>query len=763
MTDRSAENPANTAEIIRRFGFGLEQIGLWALSYPRFAGAVILLVTVAALSMLPSLKFDGNTANLLRSDRAGFTEFEDFQAAFPAAASSVTLHIQRQNGKLLSKTGLDELAELQLEISFLDGVDEVVSPFSLRHFDPVTKQFVTVLPEAFEDDADVSRQIQRGLDLLPELGAMVSIEGDAALMVIALTDGEALTDVELNAFFDELNAVVHASNFTILKAGLGAVRAELFTALVQDQIFVTLMGIFFAGVIAFVIFRNLRAVLLSNIPATLSVFWTLGFMAAMDQPLDPLTTILPIFASILTFADGLHLLSHWRRELAAGVDPQTAIRRVVHEVGPATSLTSVTTALALASLAVAGQPLYDLAFFGAMTVTIAFFSVIVVLPVLCRFMSGGVEDLGTGGLNFGKGIVPLAQQTAVRAPAFIVACTLLATALLLVVHANIPSSMDLADYLAKSSESHRAEEAIIEDFGGSDRIFLMMPLRKGVSYAEPETGQQVLKAHRALEEILGPAQVLSLAQIWRAIPEGEPIPDEIQSAIERSAGTVSVDGDHVLLVGIVEGLLPASEMQALVHRIGAHPAFEEAVITGSSVMIAFEASHVIDQLKLGLLLAAALAAGVVGAVCRSFRIGVGVLLANLFVVLLIEAGVAASGRAADFALFVALTIAIGIGVDDAVHIINLYLRKKDKLTPSKAILAAIDRSAPALMGSTFVLCTNMMVTQFSALPVVSFIGLTVSATLALALIANVIILPAVIVLVLRQGQGSAHPVKTPAG
>ena len=120
-------------------------------------------------------------------------------------------------------------------------------------------------------------------------------------------------------------------------------------------------------------------------------------------------------------------------------------------------------------------------------------------------------------------------------------------------------------------------------------------------------------------------------------------------------------------------------------------------------------------------------------------------LANLLVVLLVEAGVWATGRLADFALFVALTVAIGVGVDNAVHIVNLHRRRGQAVSSHESLRKVLDLVAPALTASTLVLSAYILVTQFSALPVVNFIGVAIAITLLLALVSNVVVLPATLV------------------
>ena len=88
-------------------------------------------------------------------------------------------------------------------------------------------------------------------------------------------------------------------------------------------------------------------------------------------------------------------------------------------------------------------------------------------------------------------------------------------------------------------------------------------------------------------------------------------------------------------------------------------------------------------------------------------------------------------------------MAFGIAIDNAVHLINVYdaqLREgKDKL---HSLSAAIEEVGPALTAGTLIICVSTLVTQLSSLPVVPTLGQLMISTLIVALVSNLIVLPA---------------------
>jgi predicted RND superfamily exporter protein len=103
-----------------------------------------------------------------------------------------------------------------------------------------------------------------------------------------------------------------------------------------------------------------------------------------------------------------------------------------------------------------------------------------------------------------------------------------------------------------------------------------------------------------------------------------------------------------------------------------------------------------------------------------------------------------SGRGLQFSSGIALTIAFGIAVDDTAHILNRLRLNAPQGTPSDA--AAIRKSmaevTPILVVTTAVLAFGLIGTFTSSVPAVAFFGALSIVALLLALLADLVVLPA---------------------
>jgi predicted RND superfamily exporter protein len=124
-----------------------------------------------------------------------------------------------------------------------------------------------------------------------------------------------------------------------------------------------------------------------------------------------------------------------------------------------------------------------------------------------------------------------------------------------------------------------------------------------------------------------------------------------------------------------------------------------------------------------------------------------------------------TGAGLQFTCVVAFTIGFGIAVDNAIHILNYYrLMRSNGEAVKPALEETIATIGPALAVGCLVLIVGFGGTIFSELPSLRLFGEVVIMLLATALLANLLVLPALIAFVEgRSEQKSAAPQTTKGG
>lgn len=190
-----------------------------------------------------------------------------------------------------------------------------------------------------------------------------------------------------------------------------------------------------------------------------------------------------------------------------------------------------------------------------------------------------------------------------------------------------------------------------------------------------------------------------------------------------------------------------SETKAMLEQIDATLdglAFRDEVqVTGFPVLLATEFSDMINELRRNLIIAAMLGILLIGLATRSMLCAAVVAVPNLFPILFIEMCIYFQIGSISVTEVVALTLAFGIAIDNAVHVINVFQAQAGLgLDVRTRLRNAVVEVAPALSASTLIICSGTAIGLTSALPILITISGLIVATLAIALFTNLIILPA---------------------
>ena len=134
-------------------------------------------------------------------------------------------------------------------------------------------------------------------------------------------------------------------------------------------------------------------------------------------------------------------------------------------------------------------------------------------------------------------------------------------------------------------------------------------------------------------------------------------------------------------------------------------------------------------------------------VLKSWRLGFLALVPNLFPLILGAAIYGLSGEFVDMASVLIASVCLGIAVDDSIHFLFEYKKyRQQKYSPSSAIELIFTNTAPSLINTTMIIMLGFGAFYFAHyIPNAKF-GVMVAIILFIALIADLILLPAILMI-----------------
>ena len=167
----------------------------------------------------------------------------------------------------------------------------------------------------------------------------------------------------------------------------------------------------------------------------------------------------------------------------------------------------------------------------------------------------------------------------------------------------------------------------------------------------------------------------------------------------------------------------------------------EVKVTGVTVLTVRESNRTITNLFWSLTLAVVAGVGAIMLAFRDWRVGCVAIVPNALPIFATGALLYLTGRGMQFSSIMSLTVAFGIAVDDTIHYLSQF--RMSGQGPLRVRLVETSRHiGPVLVGTTAIIVAGLSTTIASGMPTIRLFGELAAVTLSVALIGDMVVLPA---------------------
>jgi len=362
----------------------------WVFKRPYNSFLIILmtLLSVCSLFLLPRLQFEFEMNDFFPSNTKSVSEYDAFTEELGSVQYNVLLAVQPSNQrwdyeflthfKELNSRLTDSL-ELYRSFTVLDIAGTAQdSSIGLMSRNTAEQRFVNKRENWINDPRFSSFMFTKNGEytmlFLQQIDEMSTAQAMAAIDVIKRVSSD----------FDELNTRVLST---------GYLHQQIEELQKKEIIFFALLAIIVCMIVSFMVFRfSWRFVLVAM--GSLAVMFACfgGLLALFQVKLNLLMALLPIIILIVGTADIVHFCTKFQTEIETNTLAD-AMRIALHDIGFATFLTSVTTALAFSVLSI--NSIFAIRMFGlsaALAVLMAYIVLIFfTIPLLSVLYTGEVQ------------------------------------------------------------------------------------------------------------------------------------------------------------------------------------------------------------------------------------------------------------------------------------------------------------------------------------------------------------------------------------
>jgi hypothetical protein len=492
--------------------------------------------------------------------------------------------------------------------------------------------------------------------------------------------------------------------------------------------------------------------------ASVATLVTFGAMAAAGTKLSLSTMVLPPILLAVGTAYGIHEVLAARG--LAGPELEAALRRVSFPV----ALSGITTAIGFAAMGTAGiRAIRELAWFGALGTLVATAAAVTLAPALLALapparVTTPLERWISGPLR--AWLLFAAQER--RGSVVAVSIALLAVSLAGI--ASVRASTNIIDWFEIGSPVRESYESVRRALSGITPVNVVIESESGEAAIRPD----VLRAVDALARELG-----ARPGVGKAVSIADPL--------RRIGALLSLDGRDVLpgdsarieqYLVLLEGyeglgdLLSADRRSTNVAlRLDSNESTD--IVAVSDIVRSFWEQHGVPGFRAsttgimyefarseeaiassqirGLIVAGAAIGGVLLLVFRSVRLAVLAAPPNSIPIACSFGAMGFASIPLDAATVCVASIALGLAVDNTVHIVTRFSqRRRSGLAERRAAAEAVSGVLPAAVLGSGAVAVGFAVLGLSEFTLVRHLGLLTSGVVALCLLGDVILLPALL-------------------
>ncbi len=741
---------------------------------------IILLVVLSVFFafQLPDLRFNYVFEDFFPIDDPELAFYQEFRSEFGEDNNYLLIGLTPDQG-IFNTPFLTELDSLTRKLSRLQVVTSVqsLSTFEQPVISPTGLLTLPVVhPEEPERLRSDSSRIMQSKILR---GNLVSDDGKST--AVLLRHSPLNTETQAATLLDTLQGILRTIPDTSWHIA-GKLHAQRVFVTTMQQELILFLSASLVLIVAFLAFayRSVILVILPLVVVLLGAVWILGIMALAGKPLDILMVLLPTIMFVVGMSDVVHIMTKYIEQLRAGQSKIAAIRITFREVGLATFLTSLTTAVGFFTLLTASiRPIREFGIYTGIGVFIAFVVAFSLIPASLSLMKPPaisrklIHRSGWFGVLSGGYIHVLRNAKSIVW--FSLALVVLSFLGIQQIHINTYLIEDLPrDHPLKQDFTF-----FDQHFGGSRPFEMTARVSEESSLFDEEVLREMEKVTAYLESTYEAGNIASPATVVKALNQASRggaadafILPQTQAEwrrverylprILRSEGSgdfISSDQRTGRITGRVEDIGSAVSLERTDSlrkfiKANINEDLVDFTVTGTSNLIDKNNEYLARNMFSGLGIAFGVVAIIAGLLFRSLRMILITLIPNVIPLLVVAAIMGVTGITLKLSTSIVFTIAFGIAVDDTIHFIS---KLKIELNKGSSLLYALKRTylstGKAIIVTSIILSGGFLTLLLSSFGGTFYTGLLISLTLVLALLIDLTLLPVLILLFFPRKKG----------
>lgn len=728
-------------------------------------------------------------AQMLPKSDQTYVEYEEFKSTFGKDGSVVVVGIDNKD--------LFKLKNYNAWYDLTHNIKKITVDFKINKKDTVVNGVTEALSLANifaltkntkEKRFDIEQLVKKKPSTQEELDSLKKViynqpfykgylyNDSSATTLIAITlETRVLNSKYRNELFEKIDAEVLAfherTGIKVHKSGLPYIRANS-TTKVKDEILIFLaLSVFITSLILYLFFRSFKAMFYSMLVVIVGVVWSVGIQSLFGYKVTILTGLIPPLIIVIGIPNCIFLLNKYHSEFKNHGNQAKALNRVIQKIGNAIFLTNTTTSLGFATfIFTKSEILIEFGVLAAIDIFMVFILSILIIPIVFSFLAPPKErhtkhlenKMMVKIVGFLEQIVKFHRKT-------VYAVTIVVVLLSIYGVSQITTTGNIIDDLPKNDPIVEDLKFFEKGFNGVMPFEIVIDTKKenGVFADNGKVLYKIQKLQRSLAKYKEFSKPLSVTEAikfsYQAYKNGKPkfyiLPPatelkKLQKYAKNDSRKTSFSSfidstNQITRVSFQMADVGTKEMDILLSEI--RPKIDEIFppkdynvnLTGTSVVFLKGTNYLVENLLTSLTLAIILIASLMSILFSSVRMVLVSLMPNLLPLLTTAGLMGFFGIPIKPSTILIFSIAFGISVDDTIHFLAKYRQelKHQKWNIKEAVYLALQETGVSMIYTSIILFFGFGVFTVSSFGGTIALGTLVSITLLFAMMADLILLP----------------------
>ena len=544
------------------------------------------------------------------------------------------------------------------------------------------------------------------------------------------------------------------------------------------------------SIIFFFFFRSYRATFISMITVIIGVLWAFGILGLLKYEITVLTALIPPLIIVIGIPNCIFLINKYHQEIKQHGNQAKSLQRVIAKVGNATLMTNVTTASGFATFILTNsQLLKEFGIVASICIIAIFLLCLLIIPIVYSFMAlpknKHLNHLNKRWINrFVDWMENKVRHN--RIAIYMISIGLLCVSIIGIY--NIKISGSLVEDMPKKTEFFKSIRFFEKEYKGIMPLEILVDTKRKKGVMKLATLKRMNELQEYIEDFPEFSQSLSVVDLVKyskqAYYNGNPEYYQLPNSQERSfilSYAKSSTKDTNLLKSYVDSTGQFARITTFMKDIGTErfDRIEEDLkakalkifpqdrynvsFTGKALLFQKGTKYLVKNLIISLSLAILLIALFMAWMFRSFRMILVSLIPNLLPLIITAGLMGFLGVPIKPSTILVFSIAFGISVDDTIHFLAKYRQEliANNWKIKKSVYAALRETGVSMFYTSIVLFFGFSVFTISSFGGTVALGALVSVTLVFAMLANLMLLPSLL-LSLEKSIANKQTLKKPA-